>query len=280
MAAVFNEMNIIVNDIRDAVGPELCEDLSDDDVEKFVTARNGNKQKAIEQAREYLRWYNAPIKGMGNLTPSTILDVPETEAENKMWRTHFPFAYCGHDKTGCPIYWEKAGITIANYALFKHFANEDQLVSHHIVQQEAMLKIHLKYASHHYKKNITQQICVCDMNYIKLGLDTTTLQYFIRACAIDLAYYPERLKKFYIINAPFFFRTIWAVVKPFLGPKTLAKIVIIGSDFKSQIEELIEPNQIPAYLGGKNNDFVFDSDPYHLDPPKHCDRAIPANSAK
>ena len=47
--------------------------------------------------------------------------------------------------------------------------------------------------------------------------------------------------KFYIINAPWAFSSVWSLVKGWLDEATVAKIFILGSDYKKGLLE-----QIPA----------------------------------
>ncbi len=55
----------------------------------------------------------------------------------------------------------------------------------------------------------------------------------------------------YIVNAPMLFSGIWAVVKGFLDEKTRSKIKIIGSGFLPTLEQHIEKENIPSFLGGQ-----------------------------
>ena len=48
----------------------------------------------------------------------------------------------------------------------------------------------------------------------------------------------------------------------------------MGDDYLPTLEQYIDPSQIPAYLGGKNHEFIFDSDASHVDPDKLCDMAV------
>lgn len=251
--------------------------LTDEDLKRFLRARKNDVPKAATMVREYLKWFESPIKGMEDTTPATILHSHETLEDIFKWKKHFPFAYCGHDKTGCPIYWEKAGFTIANYPLAKAAGiTEDILVWHHILKEEHVTRVGMKHASAVYKKEITQQLAVCDMSGIKLGLDTATLAYFIRATAIDQNFYPGRLKKFIIFNAPWFFKSIWTAVRPFLGPSTQSRFIILreGEDYLSVLKKYIDSSQIPAEFGGNNKIFEFDSDVRHLDSVELCRLAI------
>ena len=44
-------------------------------------------------------------------------------------------------------------------------------------------------------------------------------------------YYPETMQKCFVVNAPFIFTGMWAVVKVFLDERTRSKIKIYGEDF-------------------------------------------------
>ena len=50
-----------------------------------------------------------------------------------------------------------------------------------------------------------------------------------RVADIGTHYFPETAWKIYLINAPFVFRAIWAIIKPWLHPITAAKVNILGS---------------------------------------------------
>jgi len=69
---------------------------------------------------------------------------------------------------------------------------------------------------------------------------------------IDQYYYPETLYKLFIINAPFSFRTLWAVVRPWLHPLTQARIQLMGGqrEFLPKLREIADDENIPKYLGG------------------------------
>ena len=54
----------------------------------------------------------------------------------------------------------------------------------------------------------------------------------------------------FVVNAPFLFAGVWAIVKSFLDPKTRAKIKIIGGGFKPTLLEHIDVDVLPKFLGG------------------------------
>ena len=64
------------------------------------------------------------------------------------------------------------------------------------------------------------------------------------------ANYPERQAYTFIIGAPWYFRMIWAVVKPWLNKDTRNKIRMLGSNWKDAFAECFEPDQLPEEYGG------------------------------
>lgn len=57
-----------------------------------------------------------------------------------------------------------------------------------------------------------------------------------RVLDIGTHLYPETAWKIYILNAPLVFRAVWAIIKPWLHPKTLAKINILGGSPAAAME--------------------------------------------
>ena len=56
-----------------------------------------------------------------------------------------------------------------------------------------------------------------------------------------------------IINAPTSFTAIWSVIKPWLAPRTLDKVSILGAsqpDQHATLLELVSPENLPVALGG------------------------------
>jgi hypothetical protein len=74
---------------------------------------------------------------------------------------------------------------------------------------------------------------------------------------IDEAYYPERLFRMIIINCPSFFTTLWSIIKNWIDPATLLKIVIVGEDYHNCLTELIDKSEIPAEYGGSRDTFSW-----------------------
>jgi len=75
--------------------------------------------------------------------------------------------------------------------------------------------------------------------------------YLSRASGISQNYYPERLGKLYVINAPWGFAGVFSLIKRFLDPVTVAKISILGSSYESELLAQIPAENLPHYLGGQ-----------------------------
>ena len=68
------------------------------------------------------------------------------------------------------------------------------------------------------------------------------LKYFSKLTA---EYYPEILGKCFIINAPFIFTTVFAIVKGWLDEKTRNKIKVYGSNYQNDLFTFCPPSSIP-----------------------------------
>ena len=74
--------------------------------------------------------------------------------------------------------------------------------------------------------------------------------YVRQASAISQNYYPERLGKLYLINAPWGFSSVFSVVKGFLDPVTVNKIHVLGSNYKKELLEQVPAENLPVQFGG------------------------------
>ena len=54
----------------------------------------------------------------------------------------------------------------------------------------------------------------------------------------------------FIVNAPFIFSALWAIIKGFLDERTRSKVRILGSDFLPALLEEMPMESIPSFIGG------------------------------
>ncbi|XP_023553030.1 phosphatidylinositol/phosphatidylcholine transfer protein SFH11 isoform X2 [Cucurbita pepo subsp. pepo] len=67
---------------------------------------------------------------------------------------------------------------------------------------------------------------------------------------IDSNYYPETLNQLFIVNAGSGFKILWKALRAFLDARTLAKIHVLGNNFVPELREIIDPSNLPNFLGG------------------------------
>lgn len=72
-------------------------------------------------------------------------------------------------------------------------------------------------------------------------------------------HFPERLEHFYMVNAPWIFRTLWAMASPFIDKKTKAKISFVKASEGKPAPELLEridAESLEKRFGG-NLDYTY-----------------------
>jgi hypothetical protein len=60
-----------------------------------------------------------------------------------------------------------------------------------------------------------------------------------------------------MVNAPWFFTTIWSVIKHWIDPVTAEKFHILGSNYLDTLRDYIDDDQIPPELGGSCPNFTW-----------------------
>lgn len=83
--------------------------------------------------------------------------------------------------------------------------------------------------------------------------NSKTMNLLKKLLKISLEYYPEIMGKLVILNAPFFFTGVFAIIKGWLDEKTRRKISLLGTNYLKFLLEYCNEDQIPTFLGGTNN---------------------------
>ena len=89
-----------------------------------------------------------------------------------------------------------------------------------------------------------------DLHNVGLGQFYKVKDYVMQAAAIGQDRYPESMGKFYIVNAPYLFSTLWSIIKGWLDEVTVSKIHILGKDYRKELLEQIPAENLPKDLGG------------------------------
>jgi len=92
---------------------------------------------------------------------------------------------------------------------------------------------------------------IMDLKGVGISKATSVYGYLQAVSAISQNYYPERLGKMYVINAPWGFSSVFGMVKKFLDPVTSAKIHVLGSGYQTELLAQVPVENLPKAFGGK-----------------------------
>lgn len=168
--------------------------------------------------------------------------MEKSDLHAKVW----PHGVIGYDKNGRPIYCERVGQTDPSSLMEQLTMEELQRFHVRSMEQVTFLKDRLsqKRGVMLYKHNV-----ILDLNGLGMSIMSSSFyKPFKSLIDIDQYYYPETLNKLYMVNAPWIFRTFWAIVKPWIDPATRERILVCGTD---QLKELMDENDLPDFLDGK-----------------------------
>ena len=156
----------------------------------------------------------------------------EEFTEELSWNA-FVFNNC-FDKVGRPIFWLRWG------KWFPEANTERQMVRFFCFMVD---KIAANMPAH-----VDQYMMVYDFdgcgysNFSKSH--ATTLMPFLQTVFCDRQYCTS------IIRLPWVVNTLKSVVMPFIHPRTAAKFMIFGSDWKEKLKELVTDDNLPEMYGG------------------------------
>lgn len=160
----------------------------------------------------------------------------------------YPQYYHKTDKDGRPVYFEQLG-KIDLEAMYK-ITTEERMLQNLVLEYERLADPRLPACSR--KAGYLLETCCTIMDLKGVGVTSISQVYgFVKkVSAISQNYYPERLGKLYIINAPWGFASVFNFIKNFLDPVTVQKINILGAKFQSTLLDQIPAENLPKAFGG------------------------------
>jgi CRAL/TRIO domain len=91
---------------------------------------------------------------------------------------------------------------------------------------------------------------IMDLKGVGVSKVSSVYSYVKSASAISQNYYPERLGRLYLINAPWGFSGAFNFVKSFLDPVTVQKIHILGASYHAELLAQVPKENLPNQFGG------------------------------
>lgn len=183
-----------------------------------------------------------------------IVNHPEAlDEEKKELNQLYPQYYHKTDKDGRPIYIESLSKLSANIATVFQKHTQERVQKMLILEYERFLNQRLPAASAEVGHPVETSCTILDIKGVWLTSWSQVSAYVRAASDIGQNYYPETMGKFYIINAPWGFSTVWRLVSPFLDAVTVAKIKIYSateSTWATALKEQIPLENLPGeYFG-------------------------------
>uniref|UniRef100_A0A6A7G9X9 CRAL-TRIO domain-containing protein n=1 Tax=Hirondellea gigas TaxID=1518452 RepID=A0A6A7G9X9_9CRUS len=171
------------------------------------------------------------------------------EAAAEFSKTCWPYHVHGRDRLGHPVYYEQTGKVDVN-RLLKDYTL-DLVKEYHLCMMETMDRLKAQ-ISEETNNRTYKHIVVLDLEGFGFSHCSKTFYSQTKSLIdIDQFFYPESLVRLYIINAPFVFRALWAVVKIWVDPLTRARVFVLkGSAFLAEMKKWVDDDQIPTYYGG------------------------------
>ncbi|EAL92590.1 cytosolic factor, phosphatidylinositol/phosphatidylcholine transfer protein [Aspergillus fumigatus] len=161
---------------------------------------------------------------------------------------YYPQYYHKTDKDGRPVYIEKLGKIDLN-AMYK-ITTAERMLQNLVCEYEKLADPRLPACSRKAGKLLETCCSIMDLKGVGITSVPSVYGYVRQASAISQNYYPERLGKLYLINAPWGFSSVFNVVKGFLDPVTVQKIHVLGSNYKKELLEQIPAENLPVEFGG------------------------------
>ncbi|KAJ3192312.1 cytosolic factor, phosphatidylinositol/phosphatidylcholine transfer protein [Irineochytrium annulatum] len=254
-----------------ALGVSELPEVNDKAFMRFLTARQFDVTKAYEQIRDYYLWRKKDkideLPPMGS--PSNpycygvrgYSGVPDLDPD--MSSPNMPpfLKHCGGgcfhktDRDGNPIVIELIG----RYNTKKLAAEvtAEEYVAHHVRLVEFLTTVLMKDSSEkigsEVEKCLTfeQQTVIFDCTGMGMHQLHMPALAILRALSEhDSKYYPERLGRLFLVNAPGLFTRVWSVIKKWLDKGILDKVHILGSNSSDVLLTHIARENLPISLGG------------------------------
>ena len=230
---------------------------------RYLVARDLDLSKAIAMFQADMEWRKS--KNLTNLVDTVEyglvpghlvqLQLEEFAAIRSFRRL------CFHktDRDGRPIAYDCVG-TITTKGLSK-ITTIDRFLEYVVWFQEATIALRLPAASLKAGKLVTKIVVVMDLSGFKMSNFNADFRALLkRMAAIGADHYPETMHRTYVVNAPSFFRVIWAFVKPILPPRVINAVVICGGqrDYLPRLlRDVCDKTDLPVHLGGDDTTCTF-----------------------
>lgn len=159
-----------------------------------------------------------------------------------------PTAHLTREQDGRPVYIEQLG-NIDLAAMYK-ITTAERMLQNLAVEYEKLADPRLPACSRKSGQLLETCCTVMDLKGVGVTKVPSVYSYVKQASAMSQNYYPERLGRLYLINAPWGFSTVFGVVKGWLDPITVEKIHVLGGGYQKELLAQIPAENLPTTFGG------------------------------
>lgn len=239
--------------------------LDDASLLRFLRARKFSVAKARVMFEDCEKW--RALFG----TDTILQDFKYTE--KPLVAKMYPQYYHKTDKDGRPVYFEELGKVYLPDML--KVTTQERMLKNLVWEYELFTQCRLPACSRKQGCLVETSCTIMDLKGISISAAYQVVGYVKEASKIGQDYYPERMGKFYCINAPFGFSTLFKMFKAFLDPVTVSKIHILGLSYKKELLKQIPAENLPTKFGGLSdvtddqlylNDYGPWRDPQYIGP--------------
>ncbi|CAK7208776.1 cytosolic factor, phosphatidylinositol/phosphatidylcholine transfer protein [Sporothrix curviconia] len=207
---------------------------------RFLRARKFDVNLAMKMFVDCEAWRKET--GLDDLVATW--EYPEKE---KVFE-YYPQYYHKTDRDGRPVYIEALG-NIDLTAMYK-ITTAERMLTNLAVEYERLADPRLPACSRKAGHLLETCCTIMDMKGVGISRAPQVYSYIKQASGMSQNYYPERLGRFYLLNAPWGFSTVWSIIKGWLDPVTVAKIHILGGSYQKELFQQVAPENLPKQLGG------------------------------
>lgn len=253
---------------------------------RFLRARQFDIGKAHDLLHEC--WVTKREK---NATEYASAPVDETlQCEMTVLRKFYPHNQRGYDKFNRPLLFDNSGLINMNG--IAHLTTQEALIGYHFWTMEKCLDELFTAGQQRAKPppvgegndsapaSCISTCVILDLQGCSMATvaNSAAMNHMKMLIALDNVVYPEMLGKMFVVNAPSFIVSTFAMVKGWLDARTQKKIELLGSgpEMHARLAEFIDADQLPERYGGTARpDIYLAPDTCH----PNCDYVtIPYNS--
>eukprot|EP00899_Mesostigma_viride_P008693 jgi/Mesvir1/17825/Mv12919-RA.1 len=211
-------------------------------LQRFLQARGFDLEKATAMFINNQKWREE----FGADTILEDFEYPEKDQVKKF----YPHGHHKTDKRGHPIYIEHVGRLDVKSLM--EVTDMDRLLRYHVQEWERLLKVKFPACSRAAGRRIEQSFTILDLKEMSgmLKLFKTSKDFLRTIMQVDADNYPEHLFRLFIINAPFTFKGVWSIIRPWLDERTATKIQVFTHNGTETLLQYVDANNLPAELGG------------------------------